>query len=162
MAVTRKLWKPLCPYLAAGEPEGASAAFLTGKGQRNPMTNHSLLYAATALVLTSGVTSAQNQRSQDKTEAPTALQSTTPDKPPIANVPKAATDVAGVPRRQTMGQAPKGRGWALRWIARATSEPCQTKSCNTSPPGLPAAPDANRMVVASLERQQLKRSSVTN
>ncbi len=63
------------------------------------MTKHSLLYAATALVLTSGVTSAQNQRSQDKTEAPTALQSTTPDKPPIATVPKVATDVAAVPRR---------------------------------------------------------------
>ena len=63
------------------------------------MTKHSLLYAATALVLTSGVTSAQNQRSQNKTEAPTALQSTTPDKPPIATVPKVATDVAAVPRR---------------------------------------------------------------
>ena len=37
---------------------------------------------------------------------PAALQSTTPDKPPVANVPKAATGVAGVPRRQTTGQAP--------------------------------------------------------
>ena len=65
-----------------------------------------LLFAATALILTSGVTSAQNQPSQDKTDVPAALQSTTPDKPPIANVPEAATDVAGVPRRQTTGQAP--------------------------------------------------------
>jgi hypothetical protein len=68
------------------------------------MTKH-LLFAATALILTPGVTSAQNQPSQDKTDAPAALQSTTPDKPPIANIPEAATDVAGVPR-QTTGRAP--------------------------------------------------------
>jgi hypothetical protein len=70
------------------------------------MTKHSLLLAATALVLTSGVTSGQNQQSQTKTDAPTALQSTTPDKPPVAIVPEAATDVAGVPRTETTGQAP--------------------------------------------------------
>jgi hypothetical protein len=40
------------------------------------MTKH-LLFAATALILTPGVTSAQNQPSQDKTDAPAALQSTT-------------------------------------------------------------------------------------
>jgi hypothetical protein len=45
-----------------------------------------LSLAATALILSSGVTSAQNQPSQDKTDVPAALQSTTPDKPPIANV----------------------------------------------------------------------------
>jgi hypothetical protein len=64
-------------------------------------------FDATALMLTCGVTSTQNQPPQDKTDVPAALQSTTPDKPPIANVPEAATDVAGVPRRQTTGQAPK-------------------------------------------------------
>ena len=69
------------------------------------MTKH-LLFAATALILTPGVTSAQNQPSQDKRDAPAALHSTTPDKPPIANVPEAATEVAGVPRGQTTGQAP--------------------------------------------------------
>ena len=51
-----------------------------------------LFFAATALILTSGVASAQNQPSQDKTDVPAALQSTTPDKPPIANVPEAATE----------------------------------------------------------------------
>ena len=41
------------------------------------------------------------------TDAPTALQSVTPDKPRIATVPQAATDVAAVLRRpQTSGQAP--------------------------------------------------------
>jgi hypothetical protein len=70
-----------------------------------PMTKH-LSLAATALILASGVTSAQDQPSQDTTDVPAALQRTTPDKPPVANVPEAATDVAGVPRRQTTGQAP--------------------------------------------------------
>ena len=65
-----------------------------------------LLFAATALILTSGVTSAQSQPSPEKTDEPAALQRTTPSKPPIANVPEAATDVADVPRRQTTGQAP--------------------------------------------------------
>ena len=41
------------------------------------------------------------------TDAPTALQSVTPDKLRIATVPQAATDVAAVLRRpQTSGQAP--------------------------------------------------------
>jgi hypothetical protein len=65
-----------------------------------------LLFAATALILTSGATSAQNEPSPDKTDAPTDLQRTTPGKPPIENIPESATDVAGVPRRQTTGQAP--------------------------------------------------------
>jgi hypothetical protein len=37
------------------------------------MTKH-LLFAATALILTPGVTSAQDQPSQDKTDAPALLQ----------------------------------------------------------------------------------------
>jgi hypothetical protein len=69
------------------------------------MTKH-LLFAATALVLTSGVTSAQNQPSRDNGDPPDALQSTTPDKPASVNVPEAATDVAALPRRPTTGQAP--------------------------------------------------------
>lgn len=70
------------------------------------MRKHSLLLAAAALLVISGVASAQNQTPQDNS-APTALQSTTPDKPPVATIPEAATDVAGVPRRaETTGQAP--------------------------------------------------------
>jgi hypothetical protein len=76
------------------------------KQGRITMTKHSLLFAATALLLTLGAASAQNQNPQGNTNAPTALQSTTPDKPPEATVPEAATDVAGVPRRETTGQAP--------------------------------------------------------
>ena len=65
-----------------------------------------LLFAAATLILTSGVTLAQDNPPQNETDVPAALQNTPADKPPIANVPEAATDVAGVPRRQTTGQAP--------------------------------------------------------
>jgi len=68
------------------------------------MTNRLLLLAGTAHVLMSGVTNAQQP--QDTKNAPTALQSTTPDTPPVATVPEAATDVAGVRRTETTGQAP--------------------------------------------------------
>lgn len=49
---------------------------------------------------------AQYQTSPDQLNAPTALQSTTPDRrPPLATLPE-ATDGAAVPRRQTTGQSP--------------------------------------------------------
>jgi hypothetical protein len=76
------------------------------RDRRKIMREHSLLLAAAALLVISGVASAQNQTSQDNS-APTALQSKTPDKPPVATIPEAATDVAAVPRRaETTGQAP--------------------------------------------------------
>jgi hypothetical protein len=69
------------------------------------MRKQSLFVGIAAVLVSSSVASAQDQPSQ--TNAPTALQSTTPDKPPVATVPEAATDVAGVPRRgETTGQAP--------------------------------------------------------
>jgi hypothetical protein len=62
---------------------------------------------AAALLMSSGAASAQNEPSQDTINAPTGLQSTTPDKPPVATVPEAATDAAGIPRQgATTGQAP--------------------------------------------------------
>jgi hypothetical protein len=70
------------------------------------MTNISLSSGATALLLMLGGASAQNLPSQDKINAPTAFQSTTQDKPPVASVPEAATDAAAIPRKQTTEQAP--------------------------------------------------------
>ena len=70
------------------------------------MTKHSVFFAATALLLTLGAAFAQNQNPQGNTNAPTPLQSATPDKPPAATDSEAATDVGGVPRRETTGQAP--------------------------------------------------------
>jgi hypothetical protein len=64
-----------------------------------------LLVAAASLLVSCGVASAQYQTSPDQLNAPTALQSTTPDRPPLATVPE-ATDAAAVPRRQTTGQSP--------------------------------------------------------
>lgn len=64
-----------------------------------------LLLGAASLLLSCSVASAQYPTSQDQLNAPTALQSTTPDKPPVTTVPE-ATDAAAVPRRQTTGQSP--------------------------------------------------------
>jgi hypothetical protein len=61
---------------------------------------------AAALLVTTSVV-AQNEPSQDPLNAPTALQSTTPEKPPVATVPEAATEAAAITRRDaTTGQAP--------------------------------------------------------
>ena len=64
-----------------------------------------LLVAAASLLLSCGAASAQYPTSQDQLNAPTALQSTTPDKPLVTTLPE-ATDAAAVPLRQTTGQAP--------------------------------------------------------
>jgi hypothetical protein len=69
------------------------------------MKTQSLLVAAT-LFVTVGVACAQNQSSQNPTSAPTSVQSATPDNPPIATVPEAATDSRRAPSPQTSGQAP--------------------------------------------------------
>ena len=66
---------------------------------------YSLLLAAAALLVSSGMAPAQSQGSPDKTDAPTGLQSTTPDKPPVVTIPE-ATDTRGGPTSQTTGQAP--------------------------------------------------------
>ena len=69
------------------------------------MSKRSFFVITAALLVTTSV-AAQNEPSQDTLNAPTALQSTTPDKPPVTTVPEAATDAAAVPRRETTGQAP--------------------------------------------------------
>src|SRR5260370_28915076 len=79
-------------------PDGFPGVRLGNRAEwRKIMRKQSLFVALAAVLVGSSVASAQDQPSQDKTNAPTALQSTTPDKPPVATVPEAATDVAGVP-----------------------------------------------------------------
>jgi hypothetical protein len=71
----------------------------------------SLLAVATGAALSCGAATAQDQSPQSTTDAPTELQGTPPNKPAVATVPEAATDVAGVPRgSQTSGQAPRRMG----------------------------------------------------
>jgi hypothetical protein len=103
------------------------------------MTKH-LSLAATALILSSDVTSAQDQPSQDTTDVPAALQRTTPDKPPVAKVPEAATDVVVYRGGRRRDKHPTyRRRWVLRWAAPATSENRPTKSkMRTPPPGFVA------------------------
>jgi hypothetical protein len=87
-------------------PQFMSVCLGKSRDKRKIMRKHSLLLAAAALLVISGLASAQNQSPQDNS-APPALQSTTPDKPPVATIPEAATDVAGIPRRaEITGQAP--------------------------------------------------------
>jgi hypothetical protein len=69
------------------------------------MKTQSLLVAAT-LFVTVGGASAQNEPSQDTMRAPTGVESTAPDNPPIGTVPEAATDARRAPAPQTIGQAP--------------------------------------------------------
>jgi hypothetical protein len=71
------------------------------------MTKQSVLLAAIALLASVGVASAQNEPSQDTMRAPTGIQSTAPDNPPIGTVPEAATDSGRAPAPQASGQAPK-------------------------------------------------------
>jgi hypothetical protein len=73
-----------------------------------------------ALLVSSGVASAQNEPSSD---APTALQSTTPDKPPVATVPEAVTDVAGIPRQPAPAPVDQGNGnWDPPPVAKPTTQ----------------------------------------
>ena len=66
-----------------------------------------LLTVATGLALSCGAATAQDQSPPNTTNAPTELQGTPLNKPAVATVPEAATEVAGVPRgSQTSGQAP--------------------------------------------------------
>ena len=69
------------------------------------MKTQSLLVAAT-LFVTVGMASAQNEPSQDTMRAPTGVESTAPNNPPIGTVPEAATDAPRAPAPQTTGQAP--------------------------------------------------------
>jgi hypothetical protein len=69
------------------------------------MNKQSLLVAAT-LFVTVGMASAQNEPSQDTMRAPTGVESTAPNNPPVATVPEAATDSPRAPGPQTTGQAP--------------------------------------------------------
>jgi hypothetical protein len=85
------------------------------------MRKQSVMLAAAALLVSSGVTSAQKQTPQqyDKSSAPTGLQSTTPDKPPATTLPEVNTpapETTGAPVPETTGQAPK---FEDRWSAQS-------------------------------------------
>jgi hypothetical protein len=69
------------------------------------MKAESLLVAATLFVAV-GVASAQNEPSQDTMRAPTGVESTAPNNPPVATVPEAATDSPRAPAPESSGQAP--------------------------------------------------------
>jgi hypothetical protein len=67
------------------------------------MMKQPVLLTAVAFLVSVGAASAQNEPAQDTMRAPTGVESTAPNNPPIGTVPEAATDA---PRPQTSGQAP--------------------------------------------------------
>jgi hypothetical protein len=69
------------------------------------MQTQSLLVAAT-LFVTMGMASAQNEPAQDTMRAPTGVESTAPNNPPIGSAPESATNSPRAPASQTTGQAP--------------------------------------------------------
>ena len=70
------------------------------------MMKQSVLLAAVACLASAGVASAQNEPAQDTMRAPTGVESTAPNNPPIGSVPEATTDSPRAPAPQTSGQAP--------------------------------------------------------
>ena len=70
------------------------------------MKIHSLLVAGVFLLGVAGLAPGQGQSTQERKNAPTEFQNSTPNKPAIATVPEAATDTPGVPSPQTTGEAP--------------------------------------------------------
>jgi hypothetical protein len=84
------------------------------------MRKQAILMAAATVVISIGVALAENQAPQqfDKSAAPSGLQSTTPDHPPIVTLPEAnapAPDATGTPILETTGQAPT---FEDRWFAQ--------------------------------------------
>ena len=89
---------------------------------------NSLLAVATGLALSCGAATAQDQSPPNTTNAPTELQGTPLNKPAVATVPEAATEVAGVPRGSQTSEQVFPKGWVPRWIARGTSGRHRTNS----------------------------------
>ena len=69
------------------------------------MMKQSTLLAAVAFLVSVGSASAQNEPAQDTMRAPTGVESTAPNNPPIGSVPEAAADSPRAPAPQTTGQA---------------------------------------------------------
>jgi hypothetical protein len=84
------------------------------------MRKQAILVAAATVVVGIGVALAENQAPQqyDKSAAPSGLQSTTPDYPPIVTLPEAnapAPDATGASRPETTGEGPT---FEDRWFAQ--------------------------------------------
>jgi hypothetical protein len=84
------------------------------------MRKQVILLAAATVVVGIGVALAENQAPQqyDKSAAPSGLQSTTPDHPPIVTLPEAnapAPDATGASILETTGEGPT---FEDRWFAQ--------------------------------------------
>ena len=74
------------------------------------VTKHFVMFATSVVLITGSIVSAKSDSPGDyeKSGAPTALQSTTADRPPVATLPEAhAPETTRAPISETNGQAPK-------------------------------------------------------
>jgi hypothetical protein len=74
------------------------------------VTKHFVMFATSVVLITGSIASAKSESPSDyqKSGAPTALQSTTPDRPPVVTLPEAnAPETSGAPVSETTGHAPK-------------------------------------------------------
>jgi hypothetical protein len=68
------------------------------------------MFATSVILITGSIVSAKSESPGDyeKSGAPTALQSTTPDRPPVVTLPEAnAPETTGASTSETTGHAPK-------------------------------------------------------
>ena len=93
------------------------------------MKIHSLLVAGVFLLGVAGLTPGQGQSTQERKNAPTEFQNSTPNKPAIATVPEAATDTPACPHRKQPERPPMfPRRWVLKWTVRAIQNHRRTEN----------------------------------
>ncbi len=74
------------------------------------MTKHFVMFATSVVLITGSIASAKSELPSDyeKSGAPTALQSTNPERPPVATLREAnAPETTGASTSETTGHAPK-------------------------------------------------------
>jgi hypothetical protein len=74
------------------------------------VTKHFIMFATSVVLITGSIASAKSESPSDyeKSGAPTALQSTTPDRPPVVTLREAnAPETTGASTSETTGHAPK-------------------------------------------------------
>ncbi len=126
------------------------------------MRKQAILVGAATVVVSIGVALAENQAPQqyDKSAAPSGVQSTTPDHPPIVTLPEANApdpDATGAPILETTGQAATFEDLGLRKAACRTCR--RMLHCQTPP-----RPHRKRLVklLACRQKHRLRKSSMSH
>jgi len=84
--------------------------FAVGESKGTAVTKRFAIVATSIVIITGSIASAKSESPSDyeKSGAPTALQSTNPDRPPVTTLREAnAPETTGTSRSETTGHAPK-------------------------------------------------------